>query len=358
MLYHLLYPLSERISFFNLFRYITFRSAYAGATSLLIMIIFGPYMIRWLESRGFVSGVREFSLKNHESKAGTPLIGPLIVISIIFSTLLWADLKEPFVWIILYTTVAFSLLGFFDDVKKTKRKRGISARYKFAWQAAIAIPIAVYMTVFPKNPDYATLTTLLFVKNIFLNLGFFYIPFIVIVMLASSNSVNIADGIDGLACGLIGISAAGYAVIAYLSGHFKFANYLNILFIPGGGEVAVILFSLVGAAIGFLWFNAHPAQAFMGDTGSLPFGGIVGVSAIIIKQEMLLLVIGGVFVAEALSVILQVSHYKRTKRRLFMMAPLHHHFELRGIPESKIVVRFWIAGILCALLAISSLKIR
>jgi len=358
MLYHLLYPLAERFGVFNLFRYITFRAAYAGATALIIMIVLGPHMIRWLKYRGFVSGMREPILKNHEVKKGTPLAGPLIVIAIMVSSLLWANIREPYVWVMMYATVTLAFLGFVDDIKKIRRGKGILGRYKFVWQILIAIPIALYMIIFPKNPDYATMTTLLFVKNIFWNLGVFYIPFVIIVIVATSNSVNIADGIDGLACGLAGISAGAYIVFSYLVGHYKFASYLNILFVPGGGEVAVVLASVVGASIGFLWFNAHPAEAFMGDMTSLPLGGLIGVSAILIKQEILLILVCGVFVVEALSVIIQVCHYKRTKRRFFRMAPLHHHFELMGVPECKLVIRFWIVGILFTLIAISTLKIR
>ncbi len=358
MLYHLLYPLAERFGIFNLFRYITFRAAYAGVTALIIMIVFGPPMIRLLKYYGFVSGIREATLKNHEVKKGTPLAGPLIIIAIIVSSLLWANIKEPYVWVMIYATLTLAFLGFMDDIKKVRRGKGIISKYKFIWQILIAISIAVYMITFPKNPDYATMTTLLFIKNIFWNLGIFYIPFVIIVIVGTSNSVNIADGIDGLACGLVGISAGAYVVISYLAGHYKFASYLNILFIPGGGEVTVVLAAVVGAAIGFLWFNVHPADAFMGDMASLPLGGLIGVSAILIKQEILLILVCGVFVVEALSVIIQVCHYKITKRRFFKMAPLHHHFELMGVPESKLVVRFWVAGILFTLIAISTLKIR
>ncbi|OYD15474.1 phospho-N-acetylmuramoyl-pentapeptide-transferase [candidate division WOR-3 bacterium JGI_Cruoil_03_44_89] len=358
MLYHFLYPLATRFGVFNLFRYITFRAAYAGATALIIMVVFGPHVIKWLKYRGFVSGIREATLKKHEVKKGTPLAGPLILLAVIVSSLLWADVKEPYVWVMMYTAFTLATLGLVDDVKKVRRGRGMLGKYKFMWQMLIAIPIALYMVIFSKNPGYATMTTLLFIKNIFWNLGVFYIPFVVFIVVATSNSVNIADGIDGLACGLAGISAGAYVVLSYLVGHYKFASYLNILFIPGGGEVAVVLASVVGTAIGFLWFNAHPAEAFMGDMSSLPLGGLIGVSAILIKQEILLILVCGVFVAEALSVIIQVLHYKRTKRRFFKMAPLHHHFELMGVPECKLVVRFWIVGILFTLIAISTLKIR
>lgn len=358
MLYYFLYPLAEKIGVFNLFRYITFRAAYAGTTSLLIMILLGPFVIKWLKNRGFVSGIREPTLKRHELKKGTPLAGPLIITSIVLSSILWVDIKEPYVWLMMYTTLALAALGFSDDIKKIKSGKGVYARYKFLWQILIAIPIAVYMVMFPKRPDFATMTTLLFLKNIFWNLGIFYIPFVIIVLVATANSVNIADGIDGLACGLTGIATGAYVVLSYLTGHFKFASYLNILFIPGSGEVSVVLASVVGTAVGFLWFNAHPAEAFMGDMSSLPLGGLLGVSAILIKQEILLVIVCGVFVIEALSVIIQVSHYKRTGKRVFRMAPLHHHFELMGIPESKLVIRFWLVGIIFTLIAISTLKIR
>ncbi len=358
MLFYFLYVLAEKIGAFNLFRYITFRIAYAGTTSLLIMTLLGPYITRWLKSRGFISGVREPSLKGHITKKGTPLAGPLIIMSIVIPSVMWSDIKEPYVWVMMYTVIALALLGLFDDVKKIKTGMGVYGRYKFLWQILIAIPIAAYMIFLPKRPDFATMTTLLFFKNIFWNLGVFYIPFVILVLVATTNSVNIADGIDGLACGLAGIATGAYVVLSYLTGHYKFASYLNILFIPGSGEVAVVLASVVGTAIGFLWFNAHPAEAFMGDMGSLPIGGILGVSAILIKQEILLVIVCGVFVAEALSVIIQVAHFKRTGKRVFKMAPLHHHFELMGVPESKLVIRFWIVGIIFTLIAISTLKIR
>ncbi len=358
MLYYFLYPLADKVGLFNLFRYITFRAAYAGTTSLLIMILLGPHITRWLKNKGFVSGIREPSLKKHEVKKGTPLAGPLIIMSIIVSSLLWTDIQEPYFWIMMYTVITLAILGFSDDLKKIRLGKGVYGRYKFLWQILIAIPIAVFMVVFPKRPDFATMTTLLFLKNMFWNLGIFYIPFVIIVLVATTNSVNIADGIDGLACGLVGIATVAYVVLSYLTGHYKFASYLNILFIPGSGEVAVVLASVVGTAIGFLWFNAHPAEAFMGDMGSLPLGGLLGASAILIKQEILLIIVCGVFVAEALSVIIQVLFYKRTGRRVFKMAPLHHHFELMGVSESKLVVRFWIVGIIFTLIAISTLKIR
>lgn len=356
MLYHLLYPLSAEVGFLRLFGFITFRAAYAGATSLIITVVLGPYVIRWLKRKGFVSGTREPTL--HKKKSGTPLAGPLIIFSLILSSILWADIGDPYVWIMLYTVLAFALLGFIDDRKKVQRGKGTAGRYKFICGALIVVPIALYLTLFPKRPDITTLTTLLFIKNIFWNLGILYVPFVILVVLATANSVNITDGIDGLSCGLVGIGGIVFALIAYLSGHFRFANYLNILFIPGGGEVTVVLAALIGTTIGFLWFNAHPAQAFMGDTASLPIGGLIGVSAVIIKQEVLLLIVGGVFVLETLSVILQVLSYKIRKKRIFKMAPLHHHFELKGIPEHKLLIRFWITGILFAILAISTLKIR
>jgi phospho-N-acetylmuramoyl-pentapeptide-transferase len=359
MLYQLLYPLHLRFGFFNLFRYITFRAAYAGITSLLICFFLGPSVIRWLMSHRFFAGVREKGLESQEIKSKTPTMGGiLILLAVLVATLLWADLRQSFIHIVLFSTVSLGLLGFYDDFKKLRTMKGVRPLFKFTWQVLIGLVIVVYLLLSSLSSEYATKISLLFLKNTFLNLGIFYIPFVILVMVGSSNAVNLTDGLDGLACGLVAIAAASFAALAYVVGNIKFAHYLNVLFIIGSGELTVFLSSVAGAMLGFLWFNTHPAQVFMGDTGSLPMGGAVGVSAVLIKQEILLAIVGGVFVIEALSVILQVAYFKRTRKRLFRMAPLHHHFEKLGISETKIVVRFWIIGVLFGLLAISTLKIR
>lgn len=360
MLYNLLYPLHVKFFVFNLFRYITFRAAYAGITALILAFILGPKLIRYLSSHNFLNGVREESIPSQKDKVGTPTMGGLLIIfTTLISVLLWADLREPFIWVAIFAIVSLGGLGFCDDFKKVKRGKGIRGTYKIAWQILIGLCIALYTFLLAKNPDLKTCTSLLFLKNIFLYFGGFYIPFVIIVIVGTSNATNLADGLDGLAIGLIAELALSYAILAYVVGNIKIANYLNLLYIFGSGELSILLAAIVGSALGFLWFNAHPAQIFMGDTGSLPLGGVIGVVAVLIKQELLLFVAGGVFVIEAVSVILQVLYFKKTRgRRLFRMTPLHHHYEKRGLSETKIVVRFWILGILFLLAALSTLKIR
>jgi len=361
MLYYLLYPLSEQIHLFNLFRYITFRAAYALVTALLISFILGPYMIRWLK-RGRISDTgREDAPHEHLKKAGTPTMGGLIILpAIIVPVLLWADLANRYIQVAMFATVGLGLIGFCDDYLKVVKKnpKGLVGRKKLVGQFAIALLVALYLWFFPLNPEYATKTSFLFFKNVFLDLAWFYIPFVMLVIVFTSNAVNLTDGLDGLAIGVFLFAAGAYAVMSYFTGNFKMAQYLNLLFMRGSGELTVLCAAMVGASMGFLWFNANPAEVFMGDTGSLALGGVIGTVSVLIKQEILLGIVGGVFVMEAASVIVQVASFKSTGRRIFKMTPIHHHFQKTGWSEQKIVVRFWIIAFICALVALSTLKIR
>ncbi len=336
------------------------RSAYAGITALILSFVIGPHLIRWLKSHNFVAGAREKSLANQHNKKGTPTMGGiLILISIVVPTLLWAKLTEPFIHLILFLCISLGMLGLCDDMRKIKQGKGLRPLFKFIWQIAIAICIGIYVILFPKDSAYTTSTSFMFLKNTFLYLGCFYIVFVIFVLVGTSNATNLTDGLDGLSIGLVAESAVAFAVLAYIVGNVKMSSYLNILYIPGSGELTIFLSSAVGASLGFLWFNTHPAELFMGDTGALALGGSIGGCAVFIKQEILLLLVGGVFVIEALSVMLQVMYFKKTGgKRFFKMSPLHHHFEKLGIPENRIVVRFWIVGILFDLAAFSTLKIR
>jgi phospho-N-acetylmuramoyl-pentapeptide-transferase len=362
MLYHLLYPLHNYFGPFNLFRYITFRAAYAAAASILICLIAGPWVIRKIRALQLGQRIREEVPERHQQKSGTPSMGGiLILISIIVSVLLFADLTNPYIYLGLLTIIWLGALGFWDDYVKIKKNkpRGISKSAKFAGQISLALLIGAYLYFFPRNPEFKSMANLLLFKNMLLNFGVFYIPMVVLVIVATSNSVNLTDGLDGLAIGLLASAAAAYAVLAYVSGHIKISEYLNIFYIREAGELTVLCAATFGASLGFLWFNSHPASIFMGDVGALPLGGLIGLVAILIKQELLLILVGGVFVIEGGSVLLQIIYFRATKgKRLFKMAPLHHHFELLGWSESKIVVRFWILSFLFVLLALSTLKIR
>jgi phospho-N-acetylmuramoyl-pentapeptide-transferase len=361
VLYSLLLPLADKVHVFNLFRYITFRSAYALVTALLISFLVGPLMIRWLRKLKIKDTGREDTPTSHMQKAGTPTMGGLIILaSIIIPVLLWADLSNRYIQISLAVTAALGLIGFLDDYLKVVKKnpKGLVGRKKLLGQFAVALLVALYLWFYPLNPEYATKTSLLFFKNVFIDLVWFYIPFVMLVIVFTSNAVNLTDGLDGLAIGVFLFSAAAYAVMSYITGNFKWAQYLNILFMRGSGELTVLCAAMVGAAMGFLWYNAHPADIFMGDTGSLALGGAIGTVSVLIKQEILLGIVGGVFVMEAFSVIIQVISFKSTGRRVFKMTPIHHHFQKIGWSEQKIVVRFWIIAFICALVALSTLKIR
>lgn len=361
MFYHLLYPLRDHIHIFNVFRYITFRTAYATLTALLICFILGPAIIRLLKRYGVVDGVRMDTPERHAGKQGTPTMGGvMILLAVVLPTLLWANLTNKYILICLFATCWLGAMGFIDDyLGVVKRKpTGLVGKYKIAGQALLGLLVGTLILMFPDNPDLATKTTVPFFKNVFPDLGIFYIPFVILVVIGASNAVNLADGLDGLAIGMFAFAAVAFAGLAYVTGHAKFSSYLNILYLRQAGELTIFCGSLVGASLGFLWFNAHPAQVFMGDTGSLALGGALGVISILIKKEILLLIVGGIFVVEALSVIIQVASFRLTGKRVFKMAPIHHHFELVGWPESKLVVRFWILSVLLALVTLSTLKLR
>jgi phospho-N-acetylmuramoyl-pentapeptide-transferase len=360
MLYHLLYPLRDHFSGFNVFKYITFRSAGAVLTALIVSFVFGKPMIAWLRRLKVGQHVRDDGPLSHLSKQGTPTMGGLLIIAALASSvLLWSDLTNKYVWVVLFATLAFGAIGFWDDYLKVVKKQstGLRAREKFGLQIAAALAIGFFLYYNPGDP-YSTYLTVPFMKRVLINLGWFYIPFVVVVIVGSSNAVNLTDGLDGLAIGLVGIAATANAVLVYLGGNRVIADYLMIQYIPGSGELVIFCGALLGASLGFLWYNAHPAEVFMGDVGSLSLGAALGTLAVVTKHELILVVTGGIFVAETLSVVLQVGSYKLRGKRIFRMAPMHHHFEQIGWPESKVIVRFWIAGIILALVSISTLKLR
>lgn len=362
MLYNLFVPLAEEYQIFNLFRYLTFRSGGAIFTSLIISFIIGPKIIRWLKSiQGDGQPIREDGPESHLlTKKGTPTMGGvMILISVAIATLLWADLSNQYVWVVLIVTAGFGLIGFIDDYQKlTKRSHhGISSRQKLGMQFAISL-IAVLVINQISAPEQATHLALPFFKDTLINLGLFYFIFAMIVMVGASNAVNLTDGLDGLAIVPIMIAASCFGLIAYLAGNFNFSEYLQIHFVKGSGEIAIFCAALIGAGLGFLWFNAPPAKVFMGDTGSLAFGGALGTIAVITKHEIVLAIIGGLFVMEAVSVILQVASFKLTGKRIFKMAPIHHHYEKLGWSEPTIVIRFWIIAFVLALIGLSTLKLR
>jgi len=361
MLYKLLYPLSRHIAAFNVFRYITFRTAMAAVTALLLALALGPPMIRLLRRRQIGQSIREAGPRSHLSKAGTPTMGGLLILlAVILATLLWMDLANRFVWIALATLVSLGVVGFADDFVKFARRRnlGLTGRGKLIPQFLVAFALAWAIELWAGQGAITTVVTFPFLKRVLLDLGLFYVPFVALVLVGSSNAVNLTDGLDGLAIGAVGIAAGTYAILAYVTGNAVAARYLQIPFVARSGELAVFCGALVGAALGFLWFNCHPAQVFMGDVGSLPLGGAIAAVAVMTKHEVLLAIVGGLFVLEALSVILQVVTYKATGQRVFRMAPLHHHFELAGWAESQVVIRFWILSILFAVLGLSTLKLR
>ncbi len=359
MLYHLLYPLHVTISAFNVFRYITFRAIYASLTAFLICFILGPWFIRRLRTMQVGQYIRDDGPQAHLKKAGTPTMGgTLIIFAIVLSTLLWANLTNFYIWILLGISISYAAIGFVDDylMQVKKRSKGLSARGKLVLQVLFALLAGVMVC---SRPDFNTQVTVPFFKNLTPDLGWAYVVFAAFVIVGTSNAVNLTDGLDGLAIGPVVIASVTYMIFAYVAGHVKIADYLQINYVVGSGEVTVFCSAMAGAGIGFLWFNAYPAQMFMGDVGSLPLGGALGAIAVITKQEILLVIVGGLFVMEALSVIFQVGFFKVTKgRRIFRMAPLHHHFELKGWAEPKVIVRFWIIAIALALVAMSTLKLR
>jgi len=358
MLYHLLYPLHELISFFNVFRYITIRTVYAILTALLISFVIGPWIIEKLRGFQIKQVVREDVPSRHLSKNGTPTMGgSLILMAILIPTLLWADLTNRYIWIVLLTTLGFGALGFLDDCKKIRDKNGmgIKARYKFPIQVAMGLAASwiLFNTI-----DHDSRLIFPFFKRVMPDLGNWYILFGMFVIVGTANAVNLTDGLDGLAIGPVLIASGTFILFCYLVGHYQFASYLQIPFVKGSGELTILCGALLGSGLGFLWFNTYPAQVFMGDVGSLALGAALGTIAVVTKQEFLLVIVGGIFVAETLSVIIQVVSYKLRKKRVFRMAPIHHHFELKGWAEPKIIVRFWIIAIILGLVAIGTLKLR
>ncbi len=362
MLYHLLYPLVKYVSGFNLFKYISFRTAGATVTAIFICLILGPLFIALLKRHQVREKIREEGPASHRKKAGTPSMGGLIILAgIIVPTLLWADLTNFYVLLLVLTTAWLGLIGYMDDYLKIIKgqSKGMVARKKLIGQILLGVLFAVMLRYLAPDGHYDGTTGIPFFKNYILVLGVLYIPFVVLVITGSSNAVNLTDGLDGLAIGLCGICFLALGGIAYVSGRIDFSNYLQIDYLPGTGELLVYCGAAIGSCLGFLWFNSHPADVFMGDTGSLALGGALGAIAIMLKKELLLVIVGGVFVVEALSVIIQVISYRyRGGKRVFRMAPIHHHFELLGWSESKVVVRFWIIGALCALLTLATLKVR
>jgi len=366
MFYHFLYPLKNYFSAFNLFQYITFRAAMAAITALLISFLVGPVIIRLLRKHQIGEVIRPGGPKAHYSKKGTPTMGGLIILtSLLIPLLLWADLSNTYIELILFATLWMGGIGFLDDYLKVVKKyeKGLIARYKLLGQITLGILVGLYIYLSPEFLGYNTLISVPFFRNLELDLGWFYIPFVILIISGTSNAVNLTDGLDGLAAGLMGIVALTFAVISYVSGRVDFSDYLNILYLENSGELTIYCVSFAGAMLGFLWYNSKPAEVFMGDVGSLGMGGAIAIIAILLRKEILLIFLGGIFVVEALSVLIQVGYFRWTRRRtgtgqrVFKMAPIHHHYEMKGIPESKIVIRFWIVGILLAILSLSSFKI-
>lgn len=361
MLYNLLAPLSEHFIFFNLFRYLTFRTGGAIMTALIICFLIAPGMIRWLKAKqAGASNIRAYLEEAHAKKSGTPTMGGLmILISVTVSTVLWANLADPFVWIALLVLVGYGLVGFGDDYLKLTRKnsKGLPGKLKLLAQFAIGGAATVgIMAMQPESMNMHIAVPL--AKHLMIYISWFFVPWALLVMVGASNAVNLTDGLDGLAIVPVAIAAACFGFISYLVGNAVFANYLQIPFVPGTGELAILCGALVGASMGFLWYNAPPAQVFMGDTGSLSMGGVLGAIAVMTKHEIVLAVVGGLFVLETVSVIVQVVSFKLTGKRVFAMAPLHHHFEKKGWSEPTIVIRFWIIAVILALVGLSTLKLR
>ena len=361
MLYHLLLPLRDEFALFNVVRYITFRTAAAVVTALLLALLLGPRFIHTLRRLSVGQNIRDVGPQTHQVKAGTPTMGGLLIlVAWLVPTLLWANLENAFVWVAVGVAAGYGAIGFLDDYLKVRRKRnlGLTASAKFLLQVGVGTAAGSALLMLPAFQPFSPTLAFPFFKELVVDLGVFYLPFVVFVLVASSNTVNLTDGLDGLAIGATGIAAATYAVFCYVAGNKVVAGYLQVPFVSGVGEVTIFCGALVGASIGFLWFNAHPAEVFMGDVGSLALGGGIGIVSVLAKQELVLALVGGLFVLEGLSVILQVGSFKLLGKRIFRMAPLHHHFELSGWAEPKIIVRFWILSLLFALVALSTLKLR
>jgi len=361
MLFHLLFPLADTFSPFNLFRYLTFRTGGAMITALVLSFVYFPTLITWLKSKqGEGQPIRSDGPETHFKKRGTPTMGGLmILLTVSASTLLWADLLNAYVWVVLFVTIGYGLIGFGDDyLKLTKRNtKGLAGRLKLFWQTGIGL-VATLAVSLIAHPSLANHLAMPFLKDFVFDLGWFFVPFGAFVVVSWSNAVNLTDGLDGLAIVPAMIAAGCLGIIAYLVGNAVFAGYLQLHYVPGSGELAVFCGALVGAGLGFLWFNAPPAMVFMGDTGSLSLGGALGAVSIITKHEIVLTIIGGLFVLETVSVVVQVASYKLTGKRVFRMAPLHHHFEKKGWAEPTVVIRFWIIASILALVGLSTLKLR
>jgi phospho-N-acetylmuramoyl-pentapeptide-transferase len=361
MLFYLLYPLHDDVRVLNVFRYITFRTALATLTALLISLALGSRLIDRLREFQIGQQIRPEGPLSHQSKKGTPTMGGLLIlIAVILPSLLWADPANPYVWIVLISTLLFGIIGFADDYLKITRKRslGLTARQKFAAQWTVALGISMALLSMARLGYYTTILSIPFFKKWTPDLGLLFVPWAMLVIVGAANAVNLTDGLDGLAIGSSLIASGTYAILAYVAGHAKVAGYLDVPNVRGVGELAVICGTLVGASLGFLWFNCNPAQVFMGDVGAMAIGGTLGTIAVVIKQELLLVFVGGLFVIEAASVIIQVASFRLRGKRVFRMAPIHHHFELGGWPEQKVVIRFWIVAIIFALLGLSTLKLR
>ncbi len=361
MLHYFLYPLADDVSVFNVLQYLTFRTGGAVLTALLISFVIGPPVIRALRRRQKEGQpIREDGPETHFAKQGTPTMGGLLILlAVLVATLLWADMTNPYVWVLLVATVGFGAVGFADDAVKLagRSSRGLGARFKFVVETVLALGIA-YWVVTISEPSLDHGLALPFVKSFVVDLGWFFLPFAAFVIVGSSNAVNLCDGLDGLAIVPIMIAAACYVLIAYVVGNAVFADYLQLHHVPGTGELAVFCGALVGGGLGFLWFNAPPAKVWMGDVGSLSAGAALGAIAVMTKHEIVLAIVGGLFVLEAASVIVQVVSFKLLGRRVFAMAPLHHHYEKRGLAEPTIVIRFWIVAVILALIGLSTLKLR
>jgi phospho-N-acetylmuramoyl-pentapeptide-transferase len=362
MFYHLLYQLKDLWFGFNVFRYITFRASMAAVTSFLLAITVGPAIIRWLKKWNVGQYVRKKHVSDlydlHKHKEGTPTMGGvLIVVSVLISTLLWARLDNDFTILVLGGMVWMGIIGFIDDLikLKTKSPKGVRAMTKIIGQVTLALIVGLFVL---RSKAVGTELYVPFLKNAVANLGLFYLFFILLVIVGTSNAVNLTDGLDGLATGCVIFVALTYAVISYVTGNAVISKYLNIFYLPGAGELTCFCAALAGAGLGFLWFNSPPASIFMGDTGALSLGGAIGIVSVLIKKEVLLLIAGGIFVIEAMSVILQVLFFKLKGKRLFLMTPIHHHFQIKGLAESKITVRFWIIAAILALLSMTTLKVR
>jgi phospho-N-acetylmuramoyl-pentapeptide-transferase len=355
----ILYPLWEHASFLNVIQYISFRAAFAFITALLMAFLFGPKTIKMMTKLKLGQVIRQEGPQSHLAKAGTPTMGGILMMfSTVCSVLLWQDFHEPYVWIALFTIVGFGGLGFLDDFLKISRKNsdGLQARFKFWGQILLAT--AVVLVLYFIGDDRTTLLFVPFIKGPLLDLGLFYIPLAIFLIVGFSNAVNLTDGLDGLCSGLMIIVLIAFSLLAYLSGHSLFAEYLQIPNIVGGAELTIVIFALLGSCVGFLWFNSHPAEIYMGDTGSLMLGAFLGVLSLMLKKELLLVIVGGMFVIETLSVMIQVLYFKKTGKRVFKMAPIHHHFELLGWAENKVVTRFWIMGGMFAVMGLSTLKLQ